>query len=117
MPVPDPEGKETMTEKRAHPRLPITARVTVAGSAETAYHFTKDISLSGLYLQREAPLTLGAKIELELAIPGLERLIRVQGDVVRAHTGPPSGYGVKFTNLQDVDREALERFLGTAPSS
>ena len=100
-----------MEEKRSHPRLPITARVSLSGSDEVSYYFTKDLSLSGLFLQREEPLDIGHEVHLELAIQGMDHLIKIRAEVVRFVKPPDGGVGLNFKEIDPDGYDDFKKFI------
>lgn len=99
-------------EKRQHPRIPITARVTMKDGGETTYLFTKDLSLGGAALKAEQPLTVGTKVLLEFAVPNVKNLIKVEGVVVRYFSqSSETGFGVKFTKFKPHSKSRLKKAL------
>jgi len=98
-------------ERRQHPRVPVTARVTIESSGHDAYYFTKDLSLGGAGLISDDPIPIGTYIDIELSVTGVQRLIRAQGKVVRHFYTPEKGFGVFFTRFQPHSLRRLEKAL------
>lgn len=99
-------------EKRRHPRIPITARVTLKDGGETNYLFTKDLSVGGAALISEQPISLGTRVLMDFAIPNVKNLIKVEGVVVRYFSqSSEKGFGVKFTKFKPHSKRRLEKAL------
>jgi hypothetical protein len=94
---------------RQHPRfrasLPVELRATGLQAPLRAQ--TEDVSLGGLYV--EMTCTQHVSTEVEIALWVGEKKIRAKGVVVSNH--PAFGNGVKFTELEDSDKEVLRGFL------
>jgi hypothetical protein len=94
---------------RQHPRfktsLPIELRATGLPAPLRAQ--TEDVSLGGLYVEMSCTQTVSTEVEIVLWIG--ERKLRAKGVVVSNH--PAFGNGVKFTELEEADKEALRGFL------
>lgn len=76
-----------------------------------------DISLSGVYIQTTAPLLVGSKVNLSLAIQG--SVLQAEAEVRTSHPGV--GMGLMFTNITSENRIILgrivNRLMGVAASS
>ena len=98
----------TGTEKRAHPRVPLVAKVDVESEGYGFLAVAQDISAGGMRIASANPLPVGTSIELTFVIPGPERKIRVRA-VVR-HVVEGSAMGVQFQNLSADDVAALRDY-------
>jgi len=72
---------------------------------------TRDISVGGLYFDRAIPHAVGEVVTLAFRLPGEERTIHCQGEVVNVPDAAGFGMGVRFTTLAEGDRQLLERFV------
>ena len=87
-------------EKRAHPRLPICARVVWGKEQkQEKYFFTSDLSATGLFLITDHPPPVGEELQMELSIPSVKEIFTIKGVVARweGQEGRALGCGVKFT--------------------
>lgn len=79
---------------------------------------SSDISPAGVFLKSDLLLEVGERFDIQFALPGVGRKIRVEGRIVRADKGGGSGaepgMGVEFVNLADEDREEIIKFTGGA---
>lgn len=99
------------SDKRAHPRVPLVAKVDVGGEDRSFLAVTQDISAGGMRIATANPLPVGASLEITFILPGLERTIRVRA-VVR-HVVEGSAMGVQFQNLPADDAAAIREFVAT----
>lgn len=95
-------------EKRAHPRVPLVAKVDVESEGYGFLAVAQDISSGGMRIASANPLPVGTSIELNFVIPSPERKIRVRA-VVR-HVVEGSAMGVQFEKLAPEDVAALRAF-------
>ena len=95
-------------EKRAHPRVPLVAKVDVESKGYGFLAVGQDISSGGMRIASANPLPVGTSLKLTLVLPGSERKIRVRA-VVR-HVVEGSAMGVQFENLAPDDAAALREF-------
>ena len=98
-------------EKRRHERVPIPVEVLWGGGTRTSGARTTDISEGGCFIDTIGHAAVGERIDFKLLLPDGE-WIPVQGEVV--YELPRTGFGVRFTNILDSDRERLKALLETA---
>jgi c-di-GMP-binding flagellar brake protein YcgR len=104
------------SERRRHRRfcfaMPIELRAE--GAAAPIRLQTTDISAGGCYVEMGFTLREGTQLEAVMWLG--ERKLVVKGVVVSSH--PQFGNGVKFTEMTDDQRKALEAYLNCrAPDS
>ncbi|MGA8145017.1 MAG: hypothetical protein WB987_14115 [Candidatus Acidiferrales bacterium] len=95
-------------------QVPLKIRnIDMPGTPEQLVEST-DISARGLYFSTDAPLEVGAKVELFLTMPAAivgadSRMWRCMGRVVRRHACGPvegkSGNGIEILYYEVLDRE------------
>ncbi len=106
-----------MAERRKHERLSRRVRVRYwrHGQPDEIFTaFSKDISLGGLYISTNKPLTKGSRIQLELITPGggflapgvVARTITYPREMQQLKTG---GMGVRFVSLRAFLNDLLFR--------
>ena len=95
-------------ENRKHERVPILMEVLWGGGTRTSGVRTTDISEGGCFIDTMGHAAVGETIDFKLLLPDGE-WIPVQGEVV--YELPPTGFGVRFTNISDSDRERLKALL------
>ena len=105
------EAQEFSTDdRRQFDRSRLIVDVHFDGAESTGVASTKDISVGGLYLSTQTRIPVGAMLALRIPIGG-DHII-VTGEVV--YSNPGEGVGVKFHELSDDTRRALERGLAPA---
>ena len=105
------DPQEISTEnRRQYDRSRLIVDVHFDGAESTGVASTKDISLGGLYMSTQMRIPVGSMLALRIPIGGDHVIVRAE--VV--YSNPGEGVGVKFHELSDVTRRALER--GIAPA-
>lgn len=97
-------------ERRQSDRSRLIVDVHFDGAESTGVASTKDISKGGLYMTTQTRIPVGATLALRIPI-GEDHVI-VRGEVV--YSNPGEGVGVKFQELSEEARQALERGLSPA---
>ena len=74
-----------------------------------------DVSETGIFVQCSNPRSVGASLELELRLPGNRRVACRAVEIVWARSlggkdGLTPGMGMRFTELAEVSRTALNVF-------
>ena len=110
---PGTKGHRRMGDRRDSPRIECELRVRRPGQVRFE-SFHGDVGLGGArVLLEHAPL--GHEVEVGLRIPGLQRELRLLGEVIRV-TGGGGRYNahIRFGELSVKDELALARFLDDA---
>lgn len=94
-------------ERRQHDRSRLIVDVHFDGAESTGVASTKDISPGGLYMTTQTRIPVGAMLALRIPLGGDHVIVR--GEVV--YSNPGEGVGVKFQELPEAARQALERGL------
>jgi len=105
------KGSLPMTERRAHPRAALAAKVEAESEGRAFLAAAADISIGGMLIYTANPLPEGAALQLTFALPGVpgaERTIRVRARVRRVMAN--TSMGVAFEDLSADDRAAIEVF-------
>ncbi len=102
-------------ELRESPRVDVEAEVTFSSEENFYQGFSENISEGGLFLITFATRRCGEVITVRFSLPGIERPIEARAEVrwLRSpdwERGVNPGIGVRFIDLSDADREAIERF-------
>ncbi len=77
---------------------------------------TRDLSVYGVFLISNYPLSVGSIVDLELQLPETNG-VRIKGRVVRvvdpekATEENPAGMGVEFLPASDFEKEVIEKFV------
>ena len=105
------DAQEISTDnRRQFDRSRLIVDVHFDGAESTGVASTKDISPGGLYMTTQTRIPVGAMLALRIPIGGDHVIVR--GEVV--YSNPGEGVGVKFQQLSDDTRRALERGLATS---
>ncbi len=118
------EGKNRIclfsTDKRQYVRVDFAGQVKVQSLGKwvgqsQVFAQGKDLSLSGILFESKNPMEMGAKLQLEVPLPGPDHPIILVGTVVRVEVFENHyDIGVSFVQLQGVDRKELSSFLKVA---
>jgi uncharacterized protein (TIGR02266 family) len=116
---PQPDGQEARRRKAL--RVPTHLKVRCSNASSDQLSVANEISEGGLFLATENPLAPGTPLHLDLE--GLDEgsPLEVEGVViwVRDQGGDdsPAGMGIRFTNLDEVQRQAVEYLVEHALTS
>ena len=95
-------------EKRRHERAPILVEILLEGSTSKDHARTTDISEGGCFIDTMGRAAVGEMISFKLLLSE-DEWIAVGGEVVYELAG--TGFGVRFLNISDSDRELLAERL------
>ncbi len=97
----------------------VAAKLDVAYEDQTRQVFlgAADVSEEGVLIEDSNPPSEGSHAQLVIALPD-SRLLRLRGVVARVQE-EPSAFAFRFDpeDMDESDREALRRFIESAPSS
>ncbi len=95
--------------RRAHPR----ATVALLAGPDRAPVNVSELSVGGLYLERDLQLQEGDPVEFDLRVPGSDLPVRIRGIVrYRAEdTTGQRGLGIRFGRLAASDAKVIEAYL------
>lgn len=96
------------TERRANPRVPMMVRVREAATGEQSQHFSREISLGGLFLETDRPFAKGTTLHLEFQVPGTDHLVKAKAEVVRLGD---QGIGVRFLSTDARSKELIAAYV------
>jgi len=110
-------SKEYADERRDDLRVPTVLKVSYASPKEFVENYLHNLSLGGLFIETDDPLSVGEKTDLKIFLPDKEKELEVTGEVVWVRTEPevtpegtqPAGMGIRFLNLS---KETRERIIG-----
>ncbi|HVZ71827.1 MAG TPA: PilZ domain-containing protein [Polyangia bacterium] len=99
--------------RRIDPRYERQLDVEVVADGKKITSKTVNISLGGLFLDSNAPLEIGATVQLRFVLPTQPEAVEVAGDVrwVVKKEGAHSGIGIRFQGLRARDVWALNQFF------
>ena len=86
------KNKKEVIDTRKHPRKPYVQPVLFAANDQILKGTTKNLSLSGIFLQSKSELEIGQKIILSLPTRSKKRL-KFSAEIIWSND---EGYGVKF---------------------
>jgi CheY-like chemotaxis protein/Tfp pilus assembly protein PilZ len=109
-----------LREKRRYARLPFRATVVWRSGARSGKAITVNLSEGGILMEIPDRLGLGDSVELEFDLPSTPQKLKVAATVVHTESHGPAGtsrrVAVKFTRVDAVDNEAIQRYiLGALP--
>lgn len=111
------ETDDVEIDRRQQSRVSVKVGVTMNSDSNVYVGLTDNVSKGGLFIATYDLLAIGRTIELEFRLPEHEEPIEVQAEV-RWHrpesdpdNGAPRGFGARFVDLDDGDRERLEAFV------
>ena len=101
------------SDRRRDPRCPIDLLVNKYIDGEPHACRAVNVSRRGMLLHKLfEPATAPGEVMLEFQLPGLDRLLHVDGVVLAEHP-LASAHAVRFRAMSDLDAAALEAFLGS----
>ncbi|MCA9521491.1 MAG: TIGR02266 family protein [Myxococcales bacterium] len=107
------DGRQ-LEQKREHARVALELVVSTVSAHNFFTGFSKNISLGGLFVATHELRPVGTEIALKFRLPGGD-LIEATGEVQwiqEPQTGDGSaGMGIRFIDLGDVSKKAIERFI------
>ena len=109
-------AKENWADRRSSPRVVLKTAVTFSSESNFYTGFLDNISEGGLFIATYHPAELGTKMQVEFSLPDGGEPITVKAEVrwVRAQgadgEGSTPGLGLRFTDLDDKDRNRIETF-------
>ncbi|MCP4869948.1 MAG: PilZ domain-containing protein [Proteobacteria bacterium] len=98
--------------RRAHPRA-LVGLIARGQSAESAVVAVTELSVGGLYLERELELQDGDPIEFDLFVPGCDEPVRIDG-VIRYRAEDEAGkrgMGIRFDGVSGSAAKVIEAYL------
>ncbi|MCJ7833144.1 MAG: PilZ domain-containing protein [Deltaproteobacteria bacterium] len=117
---PDPKGSISKAiaprEKRRHVRFPVHLAVQYGVEAPVEYtSFILNMSMGGVFIQTDQPLSVGTKILIHIYIPPDVKLLgEFTGEVAWVNDRNPrihKGMGVKFSDVGKESLRQLEAYL------
>jgi len=78
-------------ERRVFHRLPFYAEVKVEGTSEVYFHPASNLSMGGVFLNTEFPLSIGTQVFMEIENPIGGGILRLEGEVAWRQDGAKEG--------------------------
>jgi uncharacterized protein (TIGR02266 family) len=107
--------REGMTPRAVRAAIPVL--VSFSSDAYAVREFTLDLSEGGIFLLTEKSCPLGTRGSLKFRVSQFEEAFDLQAEVVRTvepgaeREGQQAGLGMRFLDLDDRDRERLQRLV------
>jgi len=104
---------EILLERRGTPRLPLRVDVTCTVAGACFSGGTTNLTVAGLFLETDTPVSPGAEVELTLELPGDGEPLKASGRVVRREqrVGDTPGFAVEFLSLDDSACTRIEALV------
>jgi uncharacterized protein (TIGR02266 family) len=98
-------------DRRKHPRLSIAVDVDFKSGHNFFSARTRDISSGGLFIESDAAIPVGTRIEIDLTF--LKSHLRVPAEVAWTleEEGRCVGMGVRFVDLRHAAKRSIEAFM------
>lgn len=101
---------ELESDRRAEPRVEVAVLAAVLRNGEKEAAHVDNLAVSGCSLRgcTGAPLRIGDRLRLQIALPNLERVIQIDAVVRWVANGDPSSGGVLFApTMSTADTQAI----------
>lgn len=94
-----------MDNRRRHDRVKMSLNVLYGGlDGKEVLSSTMDISMSGMFVKTDAPLTLGTAIGASIDAGMIGKVVNVEGHVIREQE---DGMAVEFVHVGEKDMGLL----------
>lgn len=101
-------------EQRTSSRVPMKLQVDCKSEGHFLFEKATNISEHGVFIHTNKPMKPGTIVELQFALPESKEKIKVRGEVMwvnpyreQQDQNYNPGMGVRFENLNELDRETL----------
>lgn len=114
---PDPRDNDEAVERRkadrrSGTRVSISLWVEEKKGEDLYFQQAGNLSIGGVFFERTIPHPIGTKVNLKFELPGKEGVIETTGEVVSTPGSAEGlGAGVKFLNLDPVEKRLIEEFI------
>lgn len=104
-------------DNRQAVRVPIQLLVDYRADGHYLFDFCRDLGTGGVFIETDAPLTLGSSMELTFTIPDSKETLKANGTVLwvqgKVENRPElqPGMGVQFAEFTAEQRQILEDFI------
>jgi uncharacterized protein (TIGR02266 family) len=99
-------------ERRSSERIRVEMWVEESTERELYFQRGANISAGGIFLERTIPHPLGTVVNLQFTLPEDTLPIRVKGEIVNVgEASTELGMGIKFLELNEVDRKRILDFI------
>ena len=111
-----PEGFRPKSERRRDQRRHFIAQIDCSGQNAFCLGRTLDLSEGGLLMATPELLEPGTPVEVRFAVPVPPHAVTVQAKGIVLRANPRHSMAIQFTELDDADREAIRKYLGSGRS-
>ena len=114
---PDPRDSDEVVERRkadrrSGTRVSISLWVEEKKGEDLYFQQAGNLSVGGVFFERTIPHPIGTQVKLKFELPGKEGVIETTGEVVSTPGSAEGlGAGVKFLNLDPVEKRLIEEFI------
>ena len=114
---PDPRDSDEVVERRkadrrSGTRVSISLWVEEKKGEDLYFQQAGNLSVGGVFFERTIPNPIGTQVKLKFELPGKEGVIETTGEVVSTPGSAEGlGAGVKFLNLDPVEKRLIEEFI------
>ena len=108
---------KNLAERRKHPRFPVRIRIQYRATDQFFTDYIHNLSLGGIFVETAEPLPVNTVLKVQFSLPSMRKPIVADGIVVHAfqigrkRNPVASGMGIRFSDLDPQNRQALERYL------
>jgi c-di-GMP-binding flagellar brake protein YcgR len=96
------------SDRRRDERVSLPLEAQCEGMSGKYVARLSDVSLGGCYVESLASVSVGERIQFQIRLP-TGRWLPLQGEVV--YQQPTLGFGVRFTDLSEIEREMLAHII------
>lgn len=101
---------DTSMERRRSARVNVSIAIEIRDGRGFSIHSSRDISEGGVFFDRAIPHPVGEHVQLVFTLPGDDRTLSLEGEVVNVPDTQSYGMGIRFVSLKANDRERLRSF-------
>ncbi len=104
-------------ERRKYPRVPVRIRIQYRVADQFFTDYIQNLSLGGIFVETTEPLPVHTALKVQFSLPAMEEPIVADGVVVhrveinRGKGKAASGMGIRFSQLDERNKRALEAYL------
>jgi uncharacterized protein (TIGR02266 family) len=109
----DRRGLQRRTrDRRTEARAPLDLWVEEEKGNELYFRRTGNVSLGGVFFEQTIPHALGTRVRLRFSLPNNNTPVETTAELVNTPSSKDGlGMGLRFVDLSDVARDALQAFL------
>ncbi len=115
--ISEKQPQARIRDRRKSERIPLRLRVKFHNLQTLMEDYSRDIGQGGIFIQTEYPRGLGERLTISLVHPENKQELELEGEVVRISRKEPrdpgsvSGMGIRFINLDENTKQAINLFL------